>query len=132
MITRPDRSLDRALRPDRRTGRPRRGRLLPPGERAARRPPAGGGRRPDRRRPRADPGGARTTRVVARGERLKTVPRGYDADHPRIDLLRHKTLTLRRDYGFEPFVHTPALLNEIRKDWRAARPFLTWVQDAAG
>ncbi|WP_240917056.1 DUF2461 domain-containing protein [Nocardioides sp. HDW12B] len=69
---------------------------------------------------------------VRGGERLKTVPRGFDADHPRIDLLRHKTLTLRRDYGFEPFVHTSALLDAIRKDWRAARPFLTWVEHAAG
>ena len=66
------------------------------------------------------------------GDRLKTSPRGYDADHPRIELLRHKTLTLRRDYGFEPVVHTPALLDEIRKDWRAARPFLEWVRRAAG
>ena len=33
------------------------------------------------------------------GERLKTSPRGYDADHPRIDLLRHKTMTLGRGSG---------------------------------
>jgi len=67
---------------------------------------------------------------VRGGERLKTTPRGYAAHHPRIDLLRHRTLTLRRDYGFEPLVHTAALLEEVRKDWRAARPFLAWVQRA--
>ena len=27
------------------------------------------------------------------GDRLKTSPRGYDADHPRIDLLRHRSLS---------------------------------------
>jgi uncharacterized protein (TIGR02453 family) len=27
------------------------------------------------------------------GEKLKTTPRGYDADHPRIDLLRHEVVS---------------------------------------
>ncbi len=40
------------------------------------------------------------------GDRLKTTPRGYDADHPRIDLLRHKSMTLGKSYGFEPVIHT--------------------------
>ncbi len=30
------------------------------------------------------------------GETLKTSPRGYDADHPRIELLRHKSMTSAR------------------------------------
>ena len=66
------------------------------------------------------------------GDTLKTTPRGYDADHPRIDLLRHKSLTMRRSYGFEKVIHTPALLDEVRKDWRAARPLVEWVARAAG
>ncbi|MCW2787503.1 MAG: hypothetical protein JWP74_4020, partial [Marmoricola sp.] len=45
------------------------------------------------------------------GTRLKTTPRGYDADHPRIDLLRHKSLTIGRSYGFEPVIHTPELVD---------------------
>ena len=35
------------------------------------------------------------------GEQLKTAPRGYAADHPRIDLLRRKQLFAGRSYGFE-------------------------------
>jgi uncharacterized protein (TIGR02453 family) len=66
------------------------------------------------------------------GERLKTSPRGYDAEHPRIDLLRHKSLTLGKTYGFEPFIHAPALLDRVREDWREATPFVTWVADNAG
>jgi uncharacterized protein (TIGR02453 family) len=66
------------------------------------------------------------------GERLKTSPRGYDADHPRIDLLRHKSMTLGKSYGFEPFIHTPELLDRVREDWRKATPFLEWVADNAG
>jgi uncharacterized protein (TIGR02453 family) len=66
------------------------------------------------------------------GEKLKTTPRGYDADHPRIDLLRHKSLTLGRSYGFEPVIHTPDLLDRVRDDWRAARPLVEWVSANAG
>jgi Conserved hypothetical protein (DUF2461) len=42
------------------------------------------------------------------GDKLKTKPRGYDADHPRIELLRHKSLTAERVWPPEPWVHTPA------------------------
>ncbi|HSE10867.1 MAG TPA: DUF2461 domain-containing protein [Nocardioidaceae bacterium] len=66
------------------------------------------------------------------GETLKTSPRGYDADHPRIELLRHKSMTLAKSYGFEPFIHTPELLDRVRDDWRAASPFVEWVADNAG
>ena len=62
------------------------------------------------------------------GDRLKTSPRGYDADHPRIELLRHKSMTLGKAYGFEPVIHTPELVDRVRDDWRAATPFVEWVQ----
>ena len=66
------------------------------------------------------------------GDRLKTTPRGYDADHPRIELLRHKSMSLGKSYGFEPFIHTPELLDRVRGDWREASPFVDWVSDNAG
>jgi uncharacterized protein (TIGR02453 family) len=66
------------------------------------------------------------------GETLKTAPRGYDANHPRIALLRHKSLLLSKSYGFEPVIHTPQLLGLVRADWRAAAPLVTWVSDHAG
>jgi uncharacterized protein (TIGR02453 family) len=66
------------------------------------------------------------------GETLKTAPRGYDADHPRIALLRHKSLFLSKGYGFEPVIHTPRLLDLVRTDWRTAAPLVTWVADHAG
>jgi uncharacterized protein (TIGR02453 family) len=65
------------------------------------------------------------------GERLKTSPRGYPADHPRIGLLRHKSMTVGRSHGFEPVVHTPELLDVVRDDWRALRPFVEWVAENA-
>lgn len=63
------------------------------------------------------------------GDKLKTTPRGYDADHPRIDLLRHKSLTVGKDYGFAPVIHTPALLPQIRTDWQATKPLIIWLTD---
>jgi uncharacterized protein (TIGR02453 family) len=66
------------------------------------------------------------------GEALKTAPRGYDVTHPRIDLLRHKSLTVGKSYGFEPVIHTPQLLDQVRADWRAAIPFVDWVCEHAG
>jgi uncharacterized protein (TIGR02453 family) len=67
---------------------------------------------------------------VIGGHVLKTAPRGYDLSHPRINLLRHKSLTIRHDYGFEPIIHTPELLEAVRDDWRTLRPFVEWVTDA--
>jgi uncharacterized protein (TIGR02453 family) len=66
------------------------------------------------------------------GDRLKTSPRGYDADHPRIDLLRHRSLTIGKDYGFEPIIHTPELVAAVRADWKAARPLVDWVAARLG
>jgi uncharacterized protein (TIGR02453 family) len=61
------------------------------------------------------------------GEKLKTSPRGYDADHPRIELLRHKSLTAGKPYGFDKVIHSPSLVDAVRKDWRALRPLVEWV-----
>ena len=63
------------------------------------------------------------------GDKLKTSPRGYDTDHPRIDLLRHKSLTVGKSYGFEPVIHTPELAELVRADWRATKPLITWITD---
>ncbi|HYH35288.1 MAG TPA: DUF2461 domain-containing protein [Nocardioides sp.] len=61
------------------------------------------------------------------GERLKTVPRGYGAGHPRIGLLRHKQLFAGRRYGFEPEDIGPGLLDRVRADWRSLRPLVEWI-----
>jgi uncharacterized protein (TIGR02453 family) len=63
------------------------------------------------------------------GDCLKTSPRGYDPDHPRIELLRHKSLTVVKSYGFEPVIHTPELAAHVRADWAATRPLITWLTD---
>lgn len=61
------------------------------------------------------------------GNSVKTAPRGWPKDHPRIALLRHKSMTLGKDYGFGPLINTPELEDQIRADWREATPFIDWV-----
>jgi uncharacterized protein (TIGR02453 family) len=63
------------------------------------------------------------------GEQLRTSPRGYDADHPRIGLLRHKQLLAGRRYGFEADDIGPPLLERVRADWRSLRPLVEWVAE---
>jgi len=52
-------------------------------------------------------------------------------DHPRIDLLRHLQLTLERDDGTDPVIHSPAFAEQVRDDWRQRRPFLDWLAAAS-
>lgn len=60
------------------------------------------------------------------GDRVKTQPRGWPPDHPRIDLLRHNTLTLMRWYGTPDWMSTPGLAARVADDWRALTPLLDW------
>lgn len=63
------------------------------------------------------------------GDRLKTAPRGFDMTHPRIELLRHKSLTVGHLIGFEPVIHTAELLDLVRDDWRTIRPVVEWCRE---
>jgi uncharacterized protein (TIGR02453 family) len=83
-----------------------------------------------------DKRGAQLTRIANKltrtgwelgGDQLKTAPRGYPADHERIDLLRHKSLFARKSYGFDEVIHSPRLLDEVRADWQALRPLIEWL-----
>lgn len=61
------------------------------------------------------------------GDRLKTAPRGWDSGHPRIELLRHKTLTVMRDHGFDSVIHSSELVDRVRSDWTETRPLIDWI-----
>ncbi len=61
------------------------------------------------------------------GDRLKTKPRGYDADHPRIELLRHRSLVVTRSLGFGSVIQGPELVGVVRDGWRQLRPLIEWV-----
>jgi uncharacterized protein (TIGR02453 family) len=61
------------------------------------------------------------------GEKLKTVPRGYPQDHPRAELLKHKSLSAATDLGQPAWLATPAAAQEIAALWDELRPLVDWV-----
>lgn len=61
------------------------------------------------------------------GEKLKTVPRGFDRNHPRAGLLKHKSLSAGLEAGQPDWVSTPAAKDEVAVRWRELRPLVEWV-----
>ena len=61
------------------------------------------------------------------GAALKTRPKGYDADHPRLELLRRKELMALRRVGTPAWLSTPRAADEVRAAWRRVRPLTEWV-----
>jgi uncharacterized protein (TIGR02453 family) len=61
------------------------------------------------------------------GEKLKTVPRGFDKDHPRAELLKHKSLSAGVEVGEPEWLSTPSAKQEIADRWEVLRPLVDWV-----
>ncbi|MFJ4652609.1 DUF2461 domain-containing protein [Nocardia sp. NPDC088792] len=66
------------------------------------------------------------------GDKLKTKPKGYDLDHPRIELLRHRSLVASREFGAPEWLNTPRAGKEIRKAWQQLRPLIEWLAAVTG
>lgn len=60
-------------------------------------------------------------------EPLKTAPRGYPAEHPRIRFLRWKGAAIVREWATSDWMHTPEALDSIRSVWHGAAPLKTWL-----
>ncbi|SDB80865.1 TIGR02453 family protein [Raineyella antarctica] len=63
------------------------------------------------------------------GETLRTAPRGWSVDHPRIELLRHKSLSLSRPVE-DAVMCSPTLVERVRDDWEQLRELLEWLRPA--
>ena len=63
---------------------------------------------------------------------LKTAPKGYPKDHPRIDLLRRKGLMMSIDFGAPKWLHTKQAAAKVRDVWRAAEPMNAWLDAHVG
>lgn len=63
---------------------------------------------------------------------LKRAPRGYPTDHPRLERLRLKELTVSRRYPLEPWLHEPSCDERVRADLDAARPLVKWLAETVG
>ena len=63
---------------------------------------------------------------------LKSSPRGYPADHPRIALLRHKGLTTWRHWNPEPWLSSPEPASKIKDFYRTSAAFCDWLTAHVG
>jgi uncharacterized protein (TIGR02453 family) len=66
------------------------------------------------------------------GDRLKTRPRGVPEDHPRLDLLRHRTLTAHRGWSPAAWMHSRKALDRVRQSWQRMQPLNAWLAENVG
>ncbi|MEO6204532.1 MAG: DUF2461 domain-containing protein [Mycobacteriales bacterium] len=69
---------------------------------------------------------------VVGGDTLVRVPPAYPKDHPRADLLRHKSLTVSREIGSPAWLSTPRAKAEIAKLLTAFGPVVSWLDANVG
>jgi uncharacterized protein (TIGR02453 family) len=69
--------------------------------------------------------------VIAHGV-LKTAPKGYPKDHPRIDLLRSKGLTVWREWEPGPWLATRKAKDRVVAVFKAAAPLNAWLAAHVG
>jgi uncharacterized protein (TIGR02453 family) len=81
------------------------------------------------------------TRAIARAQDaglelnapdLVRAPRGYPADHPRVELLRRRSLTVARRHKIGPWLHRPNAGVRIREELQAAAPLVGWLRQHVG
>jgi uncharacterized protein (TIGR02453 family) len=76
--------------------------------------------------------------VVRRGYRvgaideLKTAPRGFAKDHPRIELLRRKGLIATKEFGTPKWLFTRAAADRVRSAWDGAGDLCRWLDAHVG
>ena len=61
------------------------------------------------------------------GDMMKRPPRGYPADHPRAELLRHRSLIAARSFGCEEWLHTPEVAERVLSSATELDALLTWL-----
>ncbi|HEV3128225.1 MAG TPA: DUF2461 domain-containing protein [Solirubrobacteraceae bacterium] len=66
------------------------------------------------------------------GDTLATTPRGYPKDHPQIELLRRKSLTLGARLKFGRGISRTDGLGFVTKTWRTAAPVTRWLDQRVG
>ena len=66
------------------------------------------------------------------GEQLKSRPRGIDADHPDLDLLRHRTLHATKTWEPEAWMGTKRLRTTVHKSLDKLRPMVVTLAQIVG
>ena len=63
---------------------------------------------------------------------LKTAPRGFPRDHPRVELLRMKGLTAGKTFPVARWMHTARAAQRITAVWSEALPMNEWLARNVG
>lgn len=66
------------------------------------------------------------------GDALKTAPKGYAKDHPRIELLRLKGLTVGKALPVAKWMHTAKAKDRVLEVWRGADAVNNWLTTHVG
>ncbi|MEY2568491.1 MAG: hypothetical protein QOE35_3020 [Actinomycetota bacterium] len=74
----------------------------------------------------------RKARYTVGGAGVRTAPRGYKADHPRIELLRFTDMTVWREWPPAAWLGTAKAADRIVKVWRDAAPLTDWLDEYVG
>jgi len=70
--------------------------------------------------------------VVSTHEASAKPPRGYDADHPRIDLLKMKDIHAGRLFEPAAWLSTPKAAGRVAKAMKDLEPFNAWIKKQVG
>ena len=70
--------------------------------------------------------------TITSASALKTAPRGYPKDHPRVELLRMKGLVTWKDWPVEPWLATAAAKDKVVTVLRASVPLVQWLNFHVG
>ena len=63
---------------------------------------------------------------------LKTAPKGYPKDHPRIELLRYKGLIAWREWPAGAWLGTKRAKDRIVEFLEQSKPLVGWLQTNVG
>ncbi|MDC6351545.1 DUF2461 domain-containing protein [Zeaxanthinibacter sp. PT1] len=72
--------------------------------------------------------GIRGTWGSLQGEELKTAPKGFDKEHPDIDLIRKKQFIFVKNYT-DKEVMDPGFIEDVNSSFKAIRPYFDLMSD---
>ncbi|MEN3305208.1 MAG: hypothetical protein V7603_1410 [Micromonosporaceae bacterium] len=75
----------------------------------------------------------RAQRIEAHGhDALRTAPKGYPKDHPRIELLRNKGIVAWREWPVAAWLGTAAARKRVGEFLRTCQPLDEWLKEHVG
>jgi uncharacterized protein (TIGR02453 family) len=75
---------------------------------------------------------AQAAGLSVEGEGVRTAPRGYRKDHPRIDLLRKTSVIVGRSWDGAKGISREAALSGVAECWRSTQPLVGWFDEHVG